>query len=54
MKDIHYPGRVSPRGICKVKKDDIVKKLCPLMGVDRREFWIELPTSNVPDLINQA
>ena len=30
MKDIHYPGRVSPRGICKVKKKMILTKNCAL------------------------
>ena len=30
------------RGITKSKKDDIIKKLCPLMPLSRHRFWQEL------------
>ena len=40
------------RGIPLRKKDDIVKKLCPLMEEpNRRVFWEALPVTVVPDLI---
>lgn len=41
---IALPGllRQRPKGILKSKKNDIVKKLCPLMPINRRKFWQEL------------
>lgn len=39
------------RGVTKSRKSDIIKKLCPLMPENRRQFWEELPVSNeVADL----
>lgn len=43
--------RPQARGIPRGKKEDIITKLCPLMPENRREFWNELLTSEVPDLI---
>ena len=41
-----------PRGIPLLKKDDIVKKLCPLMEEPNRQvFWEVLLVADVPDLI---
>lgn len=36
----------TPRGIKESKKEGIVKKLVPLMPMNRRDFWLQLPTSN--------
>ena len=47
------PACTSPRGVPPPKREDIVKKLCPLMPTNRREFWIELPcSSSSKDLID--
>lgn len=35
-------ARENARGVPKEKKDDIIKKLCPLMPENRRKFWLEL------------
>ena len=37
--------RIQPRGISKKKKEAIVRQLVPLMPLNRRRFWIELPES---------
>ena len=37
--------RQEPRGIAQAKKDDIVKKLCPLIPTSRRLFWEAIPAS---------
>ena len=43
----------SPRGVPTSKREDIVKKLCPLMPASRRVFWEQLPTNdNSDDLIS--
>ena len=52
MKQYDFPVKVVPRGIPDVKKKDIVAKLCPLMGWQRRKFWESIPTNVVVDLIN--
>lgn len=39
-------SRLLSRGITKSKKDDILKKLCPLMPENRKHFWEELPISD--------
>ncbi|KAG1936336.1 hypothetical protein F2P79_018678 [Pimephales promelas] len=36
------PLRSHDRGIEKTKKEDILKKLCPLMPPNRRAFWLSL------------
>ena len=40
------------RGIPQAKKDDVIKKLVPLMPENRRKFWLDLVTDNVLDLID--
>lgn len=35
-----------PRGVKSSKKEGIVTKLVPLMPLNRREFWLNLPTSD--------
>ncbi|KAJ8682312.1 hypothetical protein QAD02_018104 [Eretmocerus hayati] len=42
--------RLQPRGIPLKKKEDIIKKLLPLMPQSRRSFWLNIETSDVPDL----
>ncbi|KAK2713856.1 hypothetical protein QYM36_009669 [Artemia franciscana] len=32
------------------KKEVIVKKLCPMMPCNSRQFWLDLPVTAVPDL----
>ena len=45
--------RSTPRGIPALKKDGIVKNLCPLMPRSRALFWEQLPKNNeAVDLIN--
>jgi len=45
--------RPEPRGISSVKKDDIIKKLCPLMPESRRTFWRGITTNDEsPDLVD--
>ena len=39
-----YPN--GSRGIPKPHCDDIIKKLCPLMKENRREFWYSLKTND--------
>ena len=47
-----FQRKPCPRGIPLLKKDDIVKKLCPLMEEpNRRVFWEALPVADVPALI---
>ena len=47
-----FQRKPCPRGIPLHKKDDIVKKLCPLMeGPNRQIFWEALPVADVPALI---
>jgi len=46
-------SRTAPRGICCGKKADIIAKLCPLMPVNRQQFWKTLPESaTASDLLN--
>jgi len=42
--DLKMPPPLRPhdRGIEKTKKEDILKKLCPLMPPNRRAFWLSL------------
>lgn len=44
------PSASLNRGITAEKKNEILKKLCPLMPQNRRPFWEKLTTSRVPDL----
>lgn len=47
--------KTTPRGIKEIKKEGIIKKLLPLMPMNRREFWIGLPTCNAsPDLVSEG
>ena len=49
-----FQRKPGPRGIPLKKKEDIVKKLCPLMEEEnRRKFWESLPVSDVADLIDE-
>lgn len=43
----------SLRGVNKFKKEDIVKKICPLMPENRRAFWENLSETDLPDLITE-
>lgn len=56
LKQLILPqSRLRCRGITKSKKDDILKKLCPLMPQNRRHFWELLPISDeVVDLIKET
>lgn len=45
--------RDSMRGVQTKKKEDIIKKLCPLMPSENRQFWENLPSGNVSDLLQQ-
>ncbi|KAG8324927.1 hypothetical protein J6590_079853 [Homalodisca vitripennis] len=45
--------RTSPRGVNKEKKQDIIKKLVPLMPPNRHGFWVDLAVSEEPDLITE-
>jgi len=36
------PTNQEPRGVSNSKKEDIVKKLTPLMPLNRRDFWTSL------------
>ncbi|KAJ8678840.1 hypothetical protein QAD02_014627 [Eretmocerus hayati] len=36
--------RSHPRGIPAAKKNDIIKRLVPLMNSSRRSFWLDIPT----------
>ena len=48
------PFRKKDRGISKAKKEDIIKKLVPLMPANRKKFWNEIAvTDQSPDLIDQ-
>ena len=40
----------TPRGISKEKKEAIVKKLCPMMPSNRRQFWLNLQVTGLPYL----
>jgi len=37
-----YATRMTPRGICSKKKEDLLTKLCPFMPTNRRLFWNSL------------
>lgn len=39
-------NRQEMRGICNLKKLDIINKLVPLMPTNRRNFWYNIPTNN--------
>lgn len=44
-----------PRGVKVSKKDGIVSKLVPLMPSNRRDFWLNLPTSGTSvDLLSDG
>ena len=44
--------RMQARGIPTAKKDDIIKKLCPLMPAARRVFWSNIQSNdNAADLV---
>lgn len=43
--------RKAERGVNHLKKADIISKLHPLMPENRRAFWLDLNTSEEPDLI---
>ena len=47
--------RENERGIQAAKKADIIRKLCPLMPVTRRNFWINLPVNDQveDDVLNE-
>ncbi|KAG8246556.1 hypothetical protein J6590_082328 [Homalodisca vitripennis] len=45
--------RTSPRGVNKEKKQDIIKKLVPLMPPNSHGFWVDLAVSEEPDLITE-
>ena len=45
--------KLCPRGIPLKKKEDILKKLCPMMEKNRQVFWNNLPVAEVPDLIDE-
>lgn len=45
--------REVPRGIQKKKKIDIIKKLLPLMPLNRQMYWQNLPESDVCDLTDE-
>jgi hypothetical protein len=46
-------SRQNYRGVPKEKKDDFIKKLCPLMPLNRRKFWVELAVNeDVLDLVD--
>uniref|UniRef100_UPI00358ECCF5 dynein axonemal heavy chain 8 n=1 Tax=Myxine glutinosa TaxID=7769 RepID=UPI00358ECCF5 len=42
LKGQRFPSRNSARGIPSNKKDDILKKLCPLMPPNRCQFWRDI------------
>lgn len=47
------PGsKASARGVSVKKKEDILKSLIVFMPTSRQQFWKELPTGNVADLID--
>ncbi len=37
-----FSKRQSARGICQLKYQDIIRKLCPLIPSNKRAFWIDL------------
>lgn len=43
------PAYKGPRGVSQAKKDDILKKLLPLMPGSRRAFWQDLTVSEAAD-----
>ncbi|XP_039288678.1 uncharacterized protein LOC111055158 isoform X2 [Nilaparvata lugens] len=45
--------RCTPRGVNAAKKDGILTKLLPLMPGNRKAFWLGLPVSDAPDLIDE-
>lgn len=47
------PQRTSDRGVNEIKKSEILKKLLPLMPQNRHAFWLNLPTSDLPDLLTE-
>lgn len=49
--DIPPLYRDAERGIPEKKKQDIISILLPLMPSSRHEFWKNMPTGSVPDLI---
>lgn len=53
-KSVPKPDRLrNNRGVNELKKSDIVAKLLPLMPQNRRDFWINLTTSDKPDLLTE-
>jgi len=42
QREVPYQSAQMPRGITTRKKDELRSKLCPLMPVNRREFWNSL------------
>ena len=46
MKRNPFLQRTSPKGFALEKKNELIKKLCPLMKENRRSFWESLPVSN--------
>lgn len=53
--DIPEKLRSDARGVPPDKKSDIISNLCPLMPENRREFWLQLPTTDgVDDLVNNV
>ena len=39
-------SRLAQHRVPASKRDDIIKKLCPLMPVNRHQFWEQLPTND--------
>ena len=43
-----YP--IGPCGVIVSQRDDIVKKLCPLMPANQKQFWEALKTNDQVDI----
>ena len=46
---VFLPAKGAARGLNEVKKRDILNKLAEFMPVNRRKFWIDLPSSENSD-----
>ena len=43
-----YP--LGPPGVASARRDGIVQKICPLMPINRRQFWNKLHVNGLHDV----
>ena len=52
MTQEEFNARSYPRGIPESKKKNILSKLCPMMDKQYQQFWMNIPTNDVEDLVD--